>query len=218
MVIVVVAMIILGMMEKTTAASDTDTMPLVLPICVSSLSVTRAQGSLWAKVWIVLLVFDLTVLALTVAKALTMRESVRYGLFRVLFRDGAIYAGLLLLLGTVNVVTFMVPQIPDHYRGIATTFTNVISVTLVSRIVLNLRDPAVHGRIQRLTHRPFAFSMIRSPEGESAEYSDTQTVRALSFRALRPAESDQEEEDLSPVQRDNPHIRESLDVRMSTVT
>ena len=42
----------------------------------------------WAEIWIVLLVFDLTILALTVAKALTMRESVHYGLFRVLFRDG----------------------------------------------------------------------------------------------------------------------------------
>ncbi|KAI0665122.1 hypothetical protein C8Q70DRAFT_929897 [Cubamyces menziesii] len=154
MVVVVVIMITLGMLAQSTATSDPDTMHPALPTCASSLSVTHAhihggltrahpayyRGFLWAEIWIVVLVFDLTILALTVAKALTMRESVRYGLFRVLFRDG-----------TVNVVTFLIPrvrprgdihphevftssdQIPDNYRGIATTFTNVYGPSSATR-------------------------------------------------------------------------------------
>ncbi|KAJ8462342.1 hypothetical protein ONZ51_g10958 [Trametes cubensis] len=239
MVVVVVIMITLGMLAQSTATSDPDTMHPALPTCASSLSVTHAQGFLWAEIWIVVLVFDLTILALTVAKALTMRESVRYGLFRVLFRD----AQEPYTLRTVNVVTFLIPRRPDprqlsrnsdylhkrvwpFLRNSSITDLNSpssssasMSVTLVSRIILNLRDAAVHGRIQRLTPRSFALSSMYIHAGatrESLGWSDTQTMRTLSFHALPHAESDQEEEVLSSTQHDSPHIRESLDVRMMT--
>ncbi|KAI0328545.1 hypothetical protein GY45DRAFT_1254664 [Cubamyces sp. BRFM 1775] len=68
---------------------------LVMVIVVVVIRVSQFHAVIWASLWIILLVFDLTILVLTLVKALTMRESVRYGLLRVLFRDGELFPLLL---------------------------------------------------------------------------------------------------------------------------
>ncbi|KAI0780784.1 hypothetical protein BD413DRAFT_11746 [Trametes elegans] len=98
-------------------------------ICDLSLTVTEGYRS--AIGWISMLAVDTLIFALTLIKTLRMRDGLHYGLIRVLFRDGAVYYGILVMANVANVLTFLAPTIGDHNRGLATTLANA-SVLLSS--------------------------------------------------------------------------------------
>ncbi|OCH89167.1 hypothetical protein OBBRIDRAFT_794523 [Obba rivulosa] len=85
--------------------------------------------------WGVILVFDTTVFALTIAKGIRIQGLWDVSLFRILLRDGAAYYGVMVVMNMVNILTILPEQ-----RGMVTTLTNVISSILMTRLMLNLRD------------------------------------------------------------------------------
>ncbi|KAI0673083.1 hypothetical protein C8Q78DRAFT_969328, partial [Trametes maxima] len=108
-----------------------------------NLSLTDDQGIHLALAWSAMLWFDSIIFALTLYKAIQMRRELSGGLLETLFRDGTIYYGILMAVNMVNIITFLVCDPNTPMKGMATTMTNVLSVTLTSRLMLNLRDPTV---------------------------------------------------------------------------
>lgn len=108
--------------------------------CDSSL--TANQGKWLLVPWAGMLGFDAVVFGLTVRKSLQAKKIMpRYSLFDVLLRDGAIYFFVFAGCNFANICTFAFGEILT--RGCLTTFCNVLSETLISRLMLNVRDPAV---------------------------------------------------------------------------
>jgi len=88
-----------------------------------------------------LLVFDLTVFVLTIARSVRLWTRREPFLHRILF-DGLLYYSVIWNFNLFNIVILLVikPQI-DLSTPI---FTVILSVVMVSRIMINLRDPALH--------------------------------------------------------------------------
>ncbi|KAF7350295.1 hypothetical protein MVEN_01333500 [Mycena venus] len=99
-----------------------------------------------AAAWSGMLVFDITIFLLTVYKAL--RYETRSGsLFSVLFRDGSLYFGIMIVANAANIGTYTMGG--PIISGTGTTVVNALSSVMRSRLMLNLRDP----KILRLTQR-----------------------------------------------------------------
>ncbi|KAJ7751502.1 hypothetical protein DFH07DRAFT_774746 [Mycena maculata] len=101
---------------------------LVLPI-LGALRMPCLAGA-----WGALFVFDTIIFALTIYNAYSTRG--RMGtmpLHKLIFRDGAMYFAAMALANLANIITFM-PLIP----GTLATFASCVSVTMVSRLMLNI--------------------------------------------------------------------------------
>lgn len=107
-------------------------------------SLTRDQGFRFALAWSAMLWFDTVVFILTFYKAIQMRHERVRGLLVTMIRDGTVYFAVLVVIHTVNIVALLGSN--AELRGAATTMTNVLSATLTSRLLLNLRDP--HNQIR----------------------------------------------------------------------
>ncbi|KAI0636826.1 hypothetical protein C8Q77DRAFT_1154723 [Trametes polyzona] len=144
-----------------------------------NLSLTSGQGTSAAMGWISMFLFDSTIFTLTVIKTIQMREILRHGVLKVLFRDGAVYYGILVIAGAINVSTLMAPEIHDNYRGIGATLTNALSTTLASRMFLNLRDPDLRSVPLRIGRWTISQDTV-SPQSLSTDRAEA--ARTLSFR------------------------------------
>ncbi|KAJ6605203.1 hypothetical protein DFH09DRAFT_1120974 [Mycena vulgaris] len=94
--------------------------------------------------WSAMLVFDCMIFSLTLYRAITRRES-GFRLLNMLLRDGTV----MVLSNTSNILTYVVGTdslLKDYTRGVVTTFTNIICSIMISRLMLNLRDPALASR------------------------------------------------------------------------
>ncbi|KAJ7205331.1 hypothetical protein B0H12DRAFT_457149 [Mycena haematopus] len=96
--------------------------------------------------WGGMLVFDVMIFLLTIYKALWYDRR-RRNLFSVMFRDGSVYFGIMIAVNIGNIITYT--QGGPIISGSGTTFVNVVSSVMLTRLMLNLRDP----RILRLAQR-----------------------------------------------------------------
>ncbi|KAE9391893.1 hypothetical protein BT96DRAFT_291426 [Gymnopus androsaceus JB14] len=100
--------------------------------------------------WEGLFLFDLLLFSMTVRKAYQMRREseVNTGkmggsLFSVVVRDGSIYFFIMALANLVNIITFYIPG--PFLKGTLAPFAGCLSVTLMSRLMLNLHEAANGG-------------------------------------------------------------------------
>ncbi|KZV70952.1 hypothetical protein PENSPDRAFT_429075 [Peniophora sp. CONT] len=98
----------------------------------------KEEAMHFAITWAGLSVFDLTVFLLTAYKALCAHGKTLSRLWYIFMRDGAAYFVLIFLANCGNIVCFLIA--PPVLRGVTGLFTNVLSATLVSRLILNLRE------------------------------------------------------------------------------
>ncbi|KAI0831460.1 hypothetical protein BC628DRAFT_768095 [Trametes gibbosa] len=163
------------------------------------LSLTVNQGYRSVVGWIAMLCVETTIFSLTLFKAIHMRTSLRHGTIGVLFRDGALYYGVLVLAGVANISTFLAPGINDNDRGIATTLANVLSTTLTSRMFLNLRDPSLYRSRLRVGRWSVTHHLAQPGAGALALQTVSTSrddARTLSFRGSDDeAETDSELEE-----------------------
>jgi len=94
-----------------------------------------------AIAWGSMLVFDIIAFSMTVYKSVKLPRLKGTNLVSILFRDGAIYFGVIAASNLANILTFLLGS--AFTRGILTTFTNIISSVMISRLVLNLRHPSL---------------------------------------------------------------------------
>jgi len=90
--------------------------------------------------WVTLLVYELLIFVLTVCRickirALSLAIS-RGHMLDIMFQDGVMYFAVMTLFNLLNILTYYCGS--NTTRGSLATFTSCISVTLVSRLMLNL--------------------------------------------------------------------------------
>ncbi|KAJ7774032.1 hypothetical protein B0H16DRAFT_1510809 [Mycena metata] len=133
-------------------------------------AISHSQGVSFAIAWADIVVFDCMIFLLTLYKVLHRPRGA--DLLTVLLRDGSIYFGVIVMSNLFNILTFVLGS--PYTRGIATTFTNIISSILITRLMLNIRDPALshmNGRLSAnttVTNNP-RFTPFVGPSGGSAE-------------------------------------------------
>lgn len=93
--------------------------------------------------WMALFVYELLIFVLTISRVFKIRGFLRLSLTKsrrnivvVMFQDGAMYFGVMTLINIPNILTYY--RGSDITRGFLSTFTSCMSVTLISRLMLNL--------------------------------------------------------------------------------
>ncbi|EPQ53547.1 hypothetical protein GLOTRDRAFT_139744 [Gloeophyllum trabeum ATCC 11539] len=119
------------------------------------------QGIHLAIAWSGMTAFDFVIFVLTVFKALRTPRVGRRTLADVLLQDGAMYFFFMVFSNIVNISTFVLGG--PLLRGAPSTFTNVVSTTLISRLMLNVRDPSL-----RTQARPTTFSTAAADDSSGA--------------------------------------------------
>ncbi|KAI0807439.1 hypothetical protein C8Q74DRAFT_1227641 [Fomes fomentarius] len=165
--------------------------PLPFTYYGCNLSLTNEQGIHLALAWAAMLWFDTTIFVLTLVQALRMRRRFPGALLELMFRDGTVYYGILVTTNVANMITFLISSSGSPLKGMDTTLTNVLSTTLTSRLILNLRDPSLR-RARRLGDNNLA-STTRANETTAAsshtltqiEVSTEMTVTEYSEEASR---------------------------------
>ncbi|KAG7448380.1 uncharacterized protein BT62DRAFT_702350 [Guyanagaster necrorhizus] len=117
-------------------SSPDETPADITPFIGCSTSLTRDSAMRLGTAWCGMLVFDIMVFTLTLHKALKLQQTGGVSLLTLLLRDGSVYFGVIIASNLANILTFFA-----LIRGVVTTFTNVISSTMLSRLMLNIRDP-----------------------------------------------------------------------------
>ncbi|KAH9945992.1 uncharacterized protein BXZ73DRAFT_95505 [Epithele typhae] len=129
-----------------------DILGFAYPGCDTSLNMD--QGIHLSLAWSAMLWFDCAIFGLTLNKAIEMRLEITGGLLETIFRDGTVYFAILIVINIANTLTFLLTPPVSPMKGMLTTLTNVLSVTLTSRLMLNLRDPTIQlGRRADATSR-----------------------------------------------------------------
>ncbi|KAJ7129081.1 hypothetical protein C8R46DRAFT_1143742 [Mycena filopes] len=120
--------------------------------CASGLDIEQSRRIGFA--WTGMLIFDLVIFGFTSAKALTLSREKKGGLMDLLFRDGSVYFLVIIASNLGNIISFMYAG--PYARGVATTFTNILSQVMVSRLMLNLRlhrrDPTMRTAASTTLH------------------------------------------------------------------
>ncbi|KAG0702188.1 hypothetical protein DFH29DRAFT_512331 [Suillus ampliporus] len=92
--------------------------------------------------WLAQLIFDLLIFVLTVYRICKTRGLLRLSLIarrnvvEIMFQDGVMYFGAMVLCNIPNILTFYVGSAAT--ASILSPFTSCMSVTLISRLMLNL--------------------------------------------------------------------------------
>ncbi|TCD62224.1 hypothetical protein EIP91_007203 [Steccherinum ochraceum] len=138
------------------------------------LSLSEIEGRYFAGGWGTVLAFDTIVFALTLYKRLRVGKTPDKGLFSLMIRDGTVYFGIIAVLFSIDIATFLVTG--PLYKGIVITYTNVFSSILMSRMMLNVRRQSVrfYSRNTAITAIPMsAIEYARPPDGD---YTATQVA------------------------------------------
>ncbi|KAJ7488266.1 hypothetical protein FB451DRAFT_1226852 [Mycena latifolia] len=152
MVAVAVGAVVVGLWSVITGKTgDTDDNLRLYFGC--DYAISEEQGISLASAWAGVAVFDCMIFLLTLYKVFSRRRPNGTNLLTVLLRDGFytnyVYFSVMFMSNLSNILTFVL-----YTRGIATTFTNIISSIMISRLMLNLRDPALlhmSGRLSTTT-------------------------------------------------------------------
>jgi len=152
------AVIIFGCWSVMTAKEDYYPIQSPVPYLGCSNSLTRSQAIHLASVWSCLFVFDTLVFVMTVAKAILVGRSGDRTLIKLLLRDGSTYFLVLCLANLLNILGLVFGG--PFFRGVGGTFTNALSVVMMSRLMLNLRSPSlIQGKASMDTDSDFCSSI-----------------------------------------------------------
>ncbi|KAF9066764.1 hypothetical protein BDP27DRAFT_1330015 [Rhodocollybia butyracea] len=98
-----------------------------------------------ASAWEALFLYDTTLFLLTLIKTYRSRRQgvLKIDLLSLILRDGSIYFALMALANLSNILTFYFA--PLYLRGGLSTFATCVSVTMMSRLMLNLHESTDEG-------------------------------------------------------------------------
>ncbi|THH16612.1 hypothetical protein EW146_g4063 [Bondarzewia mesenterica] len=145
------------------------------------LTMSDATGIRVAVAWEGEFVLDMIIFSLTVARTYQHRDVWTWsrgmglrntGLVRLVLRDGALYFVTMALANLLNILTFYLA--PPILKGVLSTFSSCISVTMMSRLMLNLHE-AVVAPSTLVTTREVAFAIRR--EDDDSTFVPLHTLR-----------------------------------------
>ncbi|KIK55837.1 hypothetical protein GYMLUDRAFT_832492 [Collybiopsis luxurians FD-317 M1] len=122
------------------------TPPVALPSGECSTQLDFNNASRAAVAWMTIFIYDVLIFGLAVHNAFKTKEEFRMfktfevpvSLRVILLRDGAIYFGVITIINLANILSFYLLE--DCMRGGFGPFASSLSVTLVSRLMLNLHQ------------------------------------------------------------------------------
>ncbi|KAH6913314.1 hypothetical protein BKA70DRAFT_1421590 [Coprinopsis sp. MPI-PUGE-AT-0042] len=127
-----------------------------------------------AIAWAGLLAFDIVIFLFTLVKALREPALGKSAIMQLLLRDGAIYFAIMSLMTVATVASYLVSQ--PYARGSVTSISNVVSSCLATRLILNMRNPALLPRslpaIVKDPHAPFSTIQWVGQKGDDEETQD----------------------------------------------
>lgn len=105
---------------------------------------TESTSYRLAGSWLALFAFDSIIFAFTILYA---HRSTIHGanLHTLIVRDGAMYFGVMAVANLANISTYYLVDYWPFLPGALATFSNCISVTMISRLILNLHEHASAG-------------------------------------------------------------------------
>ncbi|KAF8256888.1 hypothetical protein EI94DRAFT_1762127 [Lactarius quietus] len=138
---IAVASLTVGFIAITTESGDVliHTAPPLKAVCHISLGLSDEGGRFLSAAWGVLLVFDVAVFVLTLYRATKVGYNVP--LVQVINADPSWTTSVLFFVNLANILTLQ-----TLLKNSATPLTNVLSVTLISRLMLRLRSDRVQLR------------------------------------------------------------------------
>ncbi|KAJ6484496.1 hypothetical protein C8R47DRAFT_1321556 [Mycena vitilis] len=147
----------------------------VFPGC--HLGVTEGTGHHLSASWFCLFLFDLIIFVLTVSKTYSTRRLLGGGdelpLHMLMVRDGAMYFAAMAFANLANIITYY--STGPLIRGSLSTFANCVSVSMMSRLMLNLHAKANAGVFSQLNNTQLNDTTttldFREPEPEPTEES-----------------------------------------------
>ncbi|KAJ7735687.1 hypothetical protein B0H14DRAFT_3898640 [Mycena olivaceomarginata] len=142
-----------------------------------------AAAHRWAGTWEAILVCDIVVFALTVRRAYLRRKT---PLYQRMATDGSMYFGLIVLANLANVLTFYLGD--GLIAGFLSWFTTSLSVTLVSRLMLNLHEAAV----PRVATNPVYTGTLRFIEMGNTSIGGTLDMEMIQFTEMGSTPIDDE--------------------------
>ncbi|KAI6040482.1 hypothetical protein EDC04DRAFT_3089644 [Pisolithus marmoratus] len=110
--------------------------------CVITLILLPSRTERVAIAWSGQMAFDAIVFVLTLWRTLRVRRLGNRTLLDIFIRDGALYFGLMTGANIANITTLLVCN-TSTTKSLFQNFTNTISSIMVSRLMLNLRDPKI---------------------------------------------------------------------------
>ncbi|OSX68026.1 hypothetical protein POSPLADRAFT_1043184 [Postia placenta MAD-698-R-SB12] len=105
------------------------------------------RTELSASPWCTMLLFDTAIFLLTLVRSIRVIRLLggSGSMFQVMLRDGTIYFGALVVVNMANILTYLVSWEMDQvYEVTERRVSYRISSTLIARLMLNLRDPALN--------------------------------------------------------------------------
>ncbi|KAL4068467.1 hypothetical protein V8B97DRAFT_1888049 [Scleroderma yunnanense] len=147
--------------------------------CPDSGYISSEQGIYLAAGWSGQLVFDLIVFLLTIVQSLRFRQARSRSIINILIRDGSLYFAIICAVNVANITVLLVGTVSykisremnrnlypfqNFTKGVTGSFTNVISSIMISRLMLNLRDPKIAEStfgisLHPLSHADMAFAV-----------------------------------------------------------
>ncbi|KAJ6564984.1 hypothetical protein DFH09DRAFT_1158258 [Mycena vulgaris] len=123
------------------AVHDQQAIPVtIFPGCHQG--VTKSNGYHLSATWAALFLFDSIIFGLTMRKIYSTRIRMGSGellpLHMLIVRDGALYFGAMALANLGNIITYYLGG--PLTRGSLSTFANCVSISLMSRLMLNLHE------------------------------------------------------------------------------
>ncbi|KAF8176249.1 hypothetical protein K438DRAFT_2022725 [Mycena galopus ATCC 62051] len=141
------------------ASTSSDTS--ITPYFGCNFPTPRSEGNSLAVAWAGVTIFDSTIFLLTLYRVFGRHRANGSDLYTILLRDGvafsfssyvpssvcasnalvpgSLYFGVMVMSNLANILMLVIGG--PYSRGIVTTFTNIISSIMITRLMLNLRDP-----------------------------------------------------------------------------
>ncbi|KAJ7842701.1 hypothetical protein B0H13DRAFT_2365125 [Mycena leptocephala] len=167
-----------------------------VPITVFSgchLYIVQSASYYLAIPWICLFVFDSIIFSMTIYNAYLTRRGVgqnaRMPIHRLMVRDGAMYFAAVALSNLANIIAFIIggPLLP----GSLATFAICMSVTMMSRLMLNLHERTEYGVLSALSlsgvQEEIEFIVAAGGQGRSSD--DLNDLEANSILSLSRSRS-----------------------------
>ncbi|KAI0310715.1 hypothetical protein OF83DRAFT_1178264 [Amylostereum chailletii] len=159
------------------------------------ISMTLETGIHVAVAWEAQAAFDLLIFGLTIHRTLRSqfdncrRRRLRtpsggLGLVDLMFRDGAIYFIVMALANISNILTFYFAS--PALKGVLSTFASCISITMMSRLMLNLHEAASSHRAFAGTSGVVSIHMMFASEFNSHSESGDEDTRNIGTWGTRP--------------------------------
>lgn len=117
---------------------------------------TAATAARLGLAWLAEMIFELLIFILIVYRICKTKGLLRLSLVTrgniidIIFHDGAMYFGAMVLVNTPNIMTYYSGSVA--IRGSLSTLTSCLSVTLMSRLMLNLHKSINAGILSITTH------------------------------------------------------------------